>query len=81
MPPISRMFASWTDLKQLVPVEHSTVPKPIPSIHASKGQVKAHFQQPEYSAHPIACPRLHAPGIPDEVDKINRSRNNPAAIQ
>jgi hypothetical protein len=81
MPPINSLFASWTDLKQLVEIEHSSSPLPIPSTKASKSQVKQHFQSPARSAHPISCPRLPAPGIPDQIVLINNSRNNTAAIQ
>jgi hypothetical protein len=78
---IDTLLASWKDLSELVPVEHSTVPRSIPSIKASKAQVKVHFQSPGRSAHPISCPRLPALGIPQQIVLINHTRNNVRALQ
>ena len=78
---IDTLLASWKDLSELVPIEHSTVPRSIPSTKASKAQVKAHFQSPGRSAHPISCPSLPALGIPQQIMLINHTRNNVPALQ
>jgi hypothetical protein len=78
---IDTLIASWKDLSELVPIEHSTSPRSIPSTKASKAQVKAHFQSPGRSAHPISCPRLPALGIPQQIVLINHTRNNVRALQ
>lgn len=73
---IEAVFASWKDLEEVVDVETPANPQ---IVKWTKADVKNHFDT--HDLPPIACHALPAVGIPDEVNEINASRNNPELFQ
>ncbi|CAE6997086.1 hypothetical protein PTNB73_04276 [Pyrenophora teres f. teres] len=73
---IEDLFASWTDLEEVVDVEMCANwnIKPL-----TKAYVKVHYTT--HDLPPIACLRLPASRIPQTIVEINTSRNNPELFQ
>src|SRR5687767_4503438 len=74
--PIAGLWASWTNLNEVVDVEKYATPQ---TMQWTKKQVRDQFQSKDLP--PISCPHLPAPSIPAAIATINESRNNAPAIE
>ncbi|KAA8626560.1 hypothetical protein PtrSN002B_001348 [Pyrenophora tritici-repentis] len=73
---IEELFASWTDLEEVVDIEMCANPNIKPF---TKACTKLHYTT--HDLPPIACLRLPAARIPEAIVKINASRNNPELFE
>jgi hypothetical protein len=74
--PIAGLWASWTNLNEVVDVEKYAAPQ---TMQWTKKQVRDQFQSKDVP--PISCPHLPAPSIPAAIATINESRNNAPAME